>query len=365
MIDLRINICYNDCVENSNVNVNTALKSSPSVCEVLLYFIIPFLLIAAGAMPSTALLILPIVLPLLYLLYKRFGPYLPLGCIVFYGILSLSLNYDILTVIYSVTLFFAFCGLAMCVQFLPSQYLLAAAVAACFAVIGSFVGVGIVRGAEGMPVGDIAARYVIGERDDPVISYFAREYYDAEKPRLDEVKLKPTDEGYDKAAAKSLSEWAKDEFDTYVWYYCIHWGVVLGFVGFFVAAILNGKLGGRGNSRFSAKIGDMRLPRSFLWTMAIPATVTGLILGLFGGYEALSATVMHAFCSLPAAFGCYTLLGYFASLFKGKARIAAYIVFGLIGIAAVVFPFALFILSILGVCDCILNLRFWTEYIRN
>ena len=352
-------------MENSKINANTTLKSRPSVCEVLLYFIIPFLLIAAGAMPSTAILILPIVLPLLYLLYKRFGPYLPLGCIVFYGILSLSFNYDILTVIYFVTLFFAFCGLAVCVQFLPSQYLLAAAVAACFAVLGAFVGVGIVRGAEGMPIGDIAARYVMNERADPVISYFARDYYDDEKPQAGEVKLKPTDDGYVEAAAKSLSEWAKDEFDTYVWYHCIHCGVVLGMVGFFIAAGLNCKIGGRGNARFSAKIGDMKLPRSFLWTMAIPATVTGLILGFFDGYGALSATVMHAFCSLPAAFGCYTLLGYFAALFKGKARIAAYIIFGLIGVAAVLFPLALFILSIFGVCDCILNLRFWTEYIRS
>ncbi|MDE7107525.1 MAG: hypothetical protein K2O39_04305, partial [Clostridiales bacterium] len=215
-------------MENSKINANTVLKARPSVCEILLYFIIPFLLIAAGAMPSTAILILPIVLPLLYLLYKRFGPYLPLGCIVFYGILSLSLNYDILTVVYCVTLFFAFCGLAVCVQFLPSQYLFAVAVAACFAALGAFGGVGIVRGAEGMPIGDIAARYVMNERADPVISYFARDYYDAEKPQLDEVKLKPTDKGYDEAATKSLSEWAKDDFGTYIWYYCIHCGAVLG-----------------------------------------------------------------------------------------------------------------------------------------
>lgn len=351
-------------MENSKATVNITLKSPPAVCEILLYFIIPFLLVAAGAMPSTAILILPVVLPLLYLLYKRFGPYLPLGCIVFYGILSLSLNYDILTVVYFLTLFFAFCGLAVCVQFCSPQYLFASAVAVIFAVLGAFAGVGSVRCAEGKPMGDIAAQYVMTERADPVISYFAHDYYDGQKPQLDEVKLKPTDEGYDKAAAKSLSEWARDEFDTYIWYYCIHCSTVLGLVGFFIATLLNGKIGGRGNACFAARIGNMKLPRSFLWTMALPATVTGLLLGFFSGYDALSATVMHAFCTLPAAFGCYTVLGYFASLFNGKARVAAYIVFGMIGIAAVLFPLALFILSIFGVCDCILNLRFWTEYIR-
>lgn len=345
-------------------NNNYTKSTSPNVCEVLLYFIIPFLLIAAGAMPSSAILILPAVLPLLYLLYRRFGPYLPLSCISVYGAVALSLNYDILTVIYFVALFFAFCGLAICVQ-LP-QYLLSAAVAVCFAVVGAFVGVGIVRGAEGVPVGDIAARYVIAEQNDPIISYFARDYYSAEKPPLGEDKLKPADDGYGAAAAKSLSEWASDEFDTYIWYYCIHWGAVLGMVGFFIASALNGRIkDGRGNALYVTRVGDMRLPRAYLWTMALPATVTGTLLNIFGVYDALSATVMHAFASLPAAFGCYTLLCYFAALFKGKARYVAYALLCAVGVTAVVFPTALFLLSILGVCDCILNIRFWVEYIRN
>lgn len=350
-------------MQNSVQNEYTK-ATALGVCEVLLYFVIPFLLIMCGAMPSVAILILPIVLPMLYLLYKRFGPYLPLSCIILYGAVSLWLNYDILTVVFSVTLFFAFCGLVICVQ-LP-KYLLSATVAACFAVIGAFAGVGIVRGAEGVSIGDIAARYVIAEQADPVISYFARDYYEQEKPPVGTDKLKPTDDGYDAAAAKSLSEWAKDEFDTYVWYHCIHCGAVLAMVGFFIACGLNGKLKrGRGAAQNPTSVRDMRLPRAYLWTMALPATVTGLLLGFVGGYDALSATVMHTFGTLPAAFGCFTLLAYWAALFRGRARVAAYSVLSLIGIAAVVFPLALFILSVIGICDSILNLRFWTEYVRN
>lgn len=360
-VALRIVLWYNNGMNIGGAKSNPNVKRAPQVCEVLLYFIIPFLLIAAGAMPSTALPILPIVLPLLYLLYRRFGPYLPLSCVVFYGILSLTLNYDILTVIYSLALFFAFCGMVVSMQFNNSQYLLAATVAVCFAVVGAFAGVGIVRGTEGMPIGDIAAKYVLEERSDPVISYFARDYYDAQKTK---DRLKPTDEGYAEEAQKSLSEWAKDEYDTYIWYYCIHYGAVLALCGFVVATGLNGKVKGKGNAAFNSRLGDMKLPRAYLWTMALPATVTGVVLSLIGGYGALSATIMHTFTSIPAAFGCYTLLGYFAALFKGKARVVAYIILGLIGIATVLFPFALFLLSILGVCDCILNLRFWTEYIR-
>ncbi|MCH5155457.1 MAG: hypothetical protein J1F69_02520 [Clostridiales bacterium] len=344
---------------------NRVLISPPKIGEILLYFTAPILLIVAGFFPIVAILIIPAVLPPLYLLYRRFGPYLPLSCIVVYGSVSLSLDYNILTVVYSITLFFAFCGTAVCMQFRPLQYLPAVTAAVCFAVVGAFVGVGIVRGAEGVPVGDIAAKYVIGNKDDRIISYFARDYYDNEKPERGQVKLKPTDDGYDDAAAKSFSKFVKDEIEGYVWYYCIHCGAMLGFVGFFTALFVNGRVKGRGSSQFCSRVGDMKLPRAFLWTMALPATVTGILLGVVGGYDALSATVMHAFCTLPAAFGCYTLLGFFASLFKGKAAVAAHIVFVIIGIAAIVFPLALFILSILGVSDCILNLRFWTEYIKN
>ena len=333
--------------------------------EISLYFAAPLLLIVAGVFPPVAIFIMPAVLPSLYILYRRVGPYLPLSCIVFYGGFALALDYNILTVLYSVTLLFSFCGMVVCMQFHPSQHLFAAAVAVCFAVVGAFVSVGIVRGAEGVPVGDIAAKYVLSEKDDAVISYFARDYYDSQKPARGEVKLRPSDDGYADAAVKSFSEWAKDEFDEYVWYYCIHYGAILGFVGFFAALGVSGRTDGKGNVRLFAWVGDMKLPRAFLWTMALPATVTGILLGVVGGYDALSATVMHAFCTLPAAFGCYTLFGYFASLFKGKARIAAYAVYIVIGIAAVMFPLALFILSILGVCDCILNLRYWTEYIKN
>ena len=345
----------------------TENKAQPAhiVCEILPIVSVPLLLTVAGAFPSCAIVVLIAVLPLLYALYRRFGPYLPLSCIVIYGAISLALKYNILTVIYCVALFFSFCGLVICMQFKPSQRLFAVAAAVCFSVIGAFVGVGIVRGAEGVPIGDIAARYVFCEKSDPVIAFFARDHYDNKKPARGEVKLKPNDEGYNDAAAKSFAEWAKDEFIEYTWYYCIHYGAVLAFVGFFAALCINEKVNGKGNAELFARMGDIKLPRAFLWTMALPATVTGILLGVVGGYDALSATVMHAFCTLPAAFGCYTLLSYIAALFKGKAKVAAYIVLTVIGISAVLFPFAVFILSVFGVCDCILNLRFWIEYLKN
>ena len=363
-VDLRIILWYTGGVKKTSANANKFKKAPRTVGDILLFALVPGLLTLAGVFPVVAVFILPAALPLLYVMYRRFGPYLPLFCIVCYGATSLALDYNVLTVVLSVALLFAFCGIVISMQFAPTQCLIAVTVAATFAVVGFFCGVGIVRGAEGVPVADIAARYVVSERDDRVIAFFARDHYNHEKAPSGEQKLTPEDEGYYAAAVKSFSEWARDEA-AYAWYYCIHYGAIFGFVAFFAALYINDKVHGRGNASCFANPRDIKMPRAFLWTMALPATVTGILLGVVGGYAALSATVMHAFCTVPASFGCFTLLCYFASLFKGRAQTFAYIVLVTVGIAAVLFPFTMFVLSVFGVCDCILNLRFWVDYLKN
>lgn len=345
--------------------------------EMILYLTLPFLLVMCGAMPSSALFVLPAVLPMLYLLYRRFGPYMPIACICCYASVSLALNYDILTVIYAVALLSAFFGTVLSAQ--TSPYLAAAAVAVSFTVCGALAGVGIVRMAEGRPVESIVYGYIVEERDDPVIGYLSRKYYAEVKLPEHMEKLPQSDPGYGFAAAETF---AKDtaEDSHYIWYECIHWGAVIAAVGFFAAVAVNrrtsdvndsdggadpgGKTRAKGGvSKPVISIADMRLPRSFLWCMALPATVAGMVLELVGGYPALSATFMHMFVTLPCAFACFTLFVFFASLFRGKARIAAYAVLTVIGIVTVVFPFAVFVLSMIGVSDCILNIRFWTKFI--
>lgn len=333
----------------------------------------------AGAMPSTAVWLMPIILPFLYLLYRRFGAYFPLACIVCYGAVSLVCNYDILSVVYFCALFFAFCGLLISCQLSP--YLACVAFAAVVAAVGALFGAGVVRLAEGAPVSDIAERYVLAERADPVISFFARDYYEHAELAPDEIKLEPQDDGYALAAATAFSEWAGDEFGYYIWYYCIHYGALAGAVGYFVAVIVNRRtascyddgttdaeialstraLGGVRVEKMP--VAAMRVPRSYLWACLLPAALTAMILSFVGGYDFLSSTVMHAFVTLPSAFGCFTLLAFFASLFKGRARTAATVVVAVVGVTAVLFPIALFATSILGVCDCILDLRFRTNFI--
>ncbi len=348
-----------------------------SISEMLLYLVLPFLLIMAGAMPSAAVAVMFFILPILYLLYRRFGIYMPFSCVVCYGVLSLILNYDILTVIYFVTLMFMLAGLAAAVQF---KYLPALAICVVTSVVGGFIGIGIVCGAEGESIGDIAARYVVAEYDDPVIGYLARDYYDGSDPVPGEKKLKRGDEGYDAAVKKDFADYIKNDNAMYVWYDCIHICALVAFVGLLSATAINRRTFGPNDTEFImdkpvtralggvakpvTAVSDMKMPRAFLWTFALPSTVAGIILGLVGGYNVLSATITHAFVTVPCAFGCFTLFAFFASLFNGRVRVAAYAVLALIGVAAIIFPFALFIMSILGVCDCILNLRFWTMFIK-
>ena len=66
------------------VNIRRVAQRRPTVCELLLYAVLPFMLAMAGVMPTTAIVVLPFAFPLLYLLFRRFGIYLPLSCIAAY-----------------------------------------------------------------------------------------------------------------------------------------------------------------------------------------------------------------------------------------------------------------------------------------
>lgn len=348
--------------------------------EFAAYAVLPAALIVAGIFPVAGLFALPAALVCLYISYRRFGAYFPLCCVLFYGLFALVLNYDVLSVIYFVALFFGFVGVVLSCQ--TSPYLVCAFTAAVITVAGAFVGVGIVRLAENKPIGDIAASYVTDNADDFAVKFFAYEYYDASDPAPDEKKLSRGEAGYHEAATAAFADYANDEFTHYIWYYCIHYGSVFAAVAFFVANILNGRTASAFDSGASADelekstralggvkkpvtpLCDMKLPRAYLWACLLPATVTAVVLDLVGGYDFIASTVMHTFATLPSAFGCFTLLYYFAKLFKGRANIAANVFVALLGALAVLFPIALFAISIIGVCDCILNIRYWVEFIR-
>ncbi len=351
-----------------------------SVWEVCAFCVLPLMLIAAGAMPSVALVFMPFVLPSLYALYRRLGAYFPLAVVGGYGAFSLILNYDILTVVYFCGLFAALCGVIFSAQLQP--YLLCATVAALFAVSGALAGAGIVRLAEGEPLGNVAENYVAAEYGDPVIGFAARHYYDNADLPAEVQKLERGDDGYDAAVCEFFGAYVNETASLYTWYYCLHFGAVIAAVGYFMSLLINGKTVCIGDCnadgtppavdtgdmgpilRERAAVSDMKIPRSYLWACLLPTFIATAALEIAGGYGALSATLMHAFVTLPTAFCFFTLLAYFASLFKGKAKVAARVVLVAVGMLMVVFPLALFIGSLIGVCDIILNLRFWTEFIR-
>lgn len=364
---------------------NATLRKVPQrripAWELAVYFVLPCLLIAAGAMPSTALFLLPAALPLLYLLYRRFGAYFPIACVGCYGLFSLVFNYDILTVVYFCFLIFAIIGLILSVQFKP--YLLCAAIVFIAALVGAFTGAGIVRLAEGR-LSDVAADYIRAERADPFISFLAENEYAAAELPEDIGKLDKSDAGYSDAAIEYLAAVVHDDAELQIPYYCIHFAGIFAALGYFAALAVNRKtqspnddgvtrdglnassrcLGGA--VRELTPIAKMKFPRTYLWAVLLPAFVCAMILDFVGGFEMLAACIMHAFITLPTTFAFITLGAYFCSLFTGKkARVAARIVYGLVAASMFAVPMALFVCSIIGICDVILNLRFWTEFIRN
>lgn len=349
--------------------------------EIAGYALVPLLLLMAGVMPSSGMFIMPIVLPFLYLLFRRFGACFPVSCVFGYALFSLLFNYDVLTIILACFLLFALVGLIGCCQTAP--YLLCATIAAVVALMGSLVGAGIVRLVYDKPVSAVAAEYTVVESDDPIVGLFCRFTYDNADIPDDVGKIDHVDDGYALAAAEYTAEHVYSEIKDYGVYYALHLSVVCAAIGYFVAVAINRRTtSARDYGVTKAEVGDstramggvvkerktiaeMKLPRAFLWACVAPSLVASITFDLIGNMDALSSIVMHAFVTLPGAFGFFTLMTFFASLFRGRARVAAFVVLGLLAAAVVVFPMVLFISSMIGISDCLLDLRVWTRYLRD
>lgn len=343
--------------------------------EIALYMLLPLSLVAAGAMPSTGIFFMPGALCLCYLLYRRFGALPPFFAIAFYGVFSLVLNYDVLTVAYFVFLTVAFFGQVYAAQY--RAYLLAALIAVITAVAGAALGVATVRLAEGEPFPEVAARYVAAEADDPFISFLALAEYDGARGIDD--KKSPDDEGYSQAYTEYYIAFVREEAEGYTAYNCVHFGALFGAVCYLFAVALNRRssscedvgstpdtlrnsVRSLGGAARTCAIRDMRVPRAYLWAVLLPALVAAIVLSVVGELAAATATVTHAFITLPSAFAFVTLMFYFASLSRSAI---SRIVLALALAATAVFPVALFVVSAAGICDVILNLRYWTEFLRS
>ena len=67
--------------------------------------------------------------------------------------------------------------------------------------------------------------------------------------------------------------------------------------------------------------------------------------------------------TLPGAFGCFTLLAFFVRFCKGRLKAVATAALVVLGVAATVLPIVLFVLAIIGICDCVIDIRHWVLYI--
>ncbi|MCH5351086.1 MAG: hypothetical protein J1F39_03860 [Clostridiales bacterium] len=345
--------------------------------ELVLYMLAPAALIAAGYFPLIGILLMPVALVLLYFTYRRFGLYLPLFAIVSYGTLSLTLNYNVMSVVYVCFVSVAFIGLVFAVQL--KKYLLRAAVVYVMCVLGAFGGCGVVALTEHASVAEVTASYVSAHADEPFFDGLIRSLYENGDVDRDE-RVDEDDPDYKKVATEYAAEHVLEETEGYVLYYCLHFGGIIALIAFFFAALINGltaspfdenvtekeinnsrrALGGA--YRDGIKIRDMRFPRMYLLVFLLPAFIASIILGIAGRLENVSATVMHAFVTVPSEFAFISLAVYIATLFNGKGRIAALTVLALI-FAANVFAVVFLVCSIFGVCDTILNIRYWIGYL--
>lgn len=342
--------------------------------------LLPAALVTAGILPIFGLFLMPIALVILYFLYRRYGIYLPVFVIACYGATALTLNYDVISVVYLCFLITAFFALVFSVQL--KKYLLRAGVVMVAFSLGVFAGVGIVSVAENAPVPDVCAAYVTAHSDEPLFDAYVRKEYAAADIK-EEERVKEDDPLFKAAATEYAASAFRDEIDGYVPYYCIHFGALFALIAFFSAALINEytaspydenateldinfstrALGGA--YRDGIKIRDMRIPRLYLLIFVLPALIASVILGIAGGLEAQSATVMHACITMPSEFAFVSLATYIATLFNGKGRVAAVILLSILLLANVFFSVVLLVCSIFGVCDCILNLRYWIKYLSS
>lgn len=347
--------------------------------EALLYAALPALFAVIGFYPVAAPFVLPELLALLYLLYRRFGIYLPLWCVGMYMLVSLVSDGDALTVIYGCGLVAGLLGTVVGCCIAP--YLASAAMSAVTAALGAAVGVAIVLAASGVGLAATATDYVLEHGDDPIVGYFARDYYAAADVAPGEEKLLPGEPGYYGAALRAFAEAAGEETEHYIWYYCIHYGGVCGAFAFLVATAVNKRTSSaydagadeeslRKSTRAmggvrppQTDIADMKLPRTFLLCCVLPAFVASVTLYFVGGYDFLTSTVTHTFVTVPGAFGCFTLLAYFVRYLRGGARKVASVALVGLGVVATAVPIVFFVLGVIGLCDCILDIRHWTELI--
>lgn len=347
--------------------------------ELAVYMLLPAALVSAGIFPLIGIIIMPIALVLLYFVYRRYGIYLPIFVIAAYDSMSLTLNYNVMTVVYACFISTAFLGLVFAVQF--KKYLLRAVIVYVMCVVGALGGCGVVALTENSSVAEVASSYVVAHADEPFFDGLIRSLYESGDVSKDE-RVEADDPDYKNAATEYAAEHIREEAEGYVPYYCIHFGGIIALIAFFGAAIINNmtvspfdenvtekqicfstrSLGGVHRDGISVR--DMRIPRLYLLIFVLPAFIASIILGIAGGLDNVSATVMHAFVTVPSEFAFITLAAYIATLFNGKGRIIALIVLGLL-FAANVFSVVFLVCSIFGVCDTILNIRYWLGYLSS
>lgn len=320
--------------------------------QALIFLLIIALYCAAFALPILAvILLLPMVCGAYYAYSKRW--YISLVPIVLYSVAAFAFNYDDLLFIIVPTLVIGFTVTAVSVEKL-GKYKLGASLAAggfILACVLSVMTLGLARGKSG---DELVKEYVASGKDNVIVTLLAERAY--EKGVDKEHRLGKSDENYTSAALEYYGNELKIDAAKYLLYYLTGFGAEVGIGAYLLCLIMRRKLSSASGAKERTPIKLMRLDRKYLLACVLPALVFSLV-GLIPDASPLVATVFNLLVTVPCAYAGLTLIIYAAALFKGKARIPAFIVAALILVACGIFPIGTLVLSAAGFGDAAIPLR--------
>lgn len=301
--------------------------------------------------PYASIALLPVPLLLTYYASVRYKPWLllPVGaCYALAGVLIRGGNLFLIT---GAMLFAALSPVAFLRKKLSSLAEIAVCAAACL--LATCASVGIFALVRHTNMTNAIVRAIAKCDSDPITAWLSERFY--RKQTADSLGHLPLVKGDELYASEALTEFAhsvgRELGDDTLWY-------VSGFGTF--AGILTALCGfafAQAEKRSEVRVQDLRLGYGYLKAAVLPALAFSLI-GFYPPMESAARTVFNVFITLPTAFCAVTLLFYCATLFRGKARIAAVVVFWLLmAVAAVFWEWGLVILGFLGIADVAIDVR--------
>ena len=331
------------------------------VTELTRYVLLFAVLLLMAVVPLFAVILLPVALALLLWLYARHHVGLPLWVCALYPLLAWPFGPNVLHVAVAVMLPCGFAALAPTVgRYGP----LAGASAGALGLLVALLAVtGAFSLAHRCSPQELTYDCVI-ELPDPVIGLAATVYYDGlTDEQAGGKKPQKGTEAYDRAAREAYAAAVKQEADEQLYWYLSGIAVFGGLAAYLLLLPLLRRTQAD-RTRYAptlrlptTAVRDLRLPRSYLWVCLLPALAFSA-LSAIALLRPITRAVFNVLITLPCAFAGFTVLLHTCYRAQGRLRAWVLTLLGVAVAAAMVFyDWGLLVLSLLGLADCVLDLR--------